>query len=73
MSWRDRVARHDPPDRVVAATPAQEAIGIIGTIGEGVLSTTTDHAGEKKKVGSDDDLSPDVVRDCGSAWNKDPV
>jgi hypothetical protein len=64
MSWRDRVARHDPPDRVVAATPAQEAIGTIGTIGEGVLSTTTDHAGEKKKVGSDDDSSPDVVRDA---------
>lgn len=64
MSWRDRIERHDLPDRVVAATPAQEAIGTIGTIGEGFFSTTTDHAGEKKKVGSDDDSSPDVVRDA---------
>jgi hypothetical protein len=63
MSWRDRVARHDPPDQVVAATPAQEAISTIATIGKRVFSTTTDRAGEKK-VGSDDASSLDVVRDA---------
>jgi len=63
MSWRDRVARHDPPDQVVAATPAQEAISTIATIGKRVFSTMTDRAGEKK-VGSDDASSLDVVRDA---------
>ena len=45
MSWRDRLARHDPGDHADTASRATETIGTIGTVGSETLSTTTDHAG----------------------------
>ena len=63
MSWRDRLARHDPGACSRAASTATEAIGTIGAIGNEEFSATTRDGGVTESCRRDYVSTPDLLPD----------
>ncbi len=74
MSWRDRIVRNHPAQKLVAAASISEAIGTIGTIGDQTFSAIAGHAATKKQDRYDHDSLAGEVQEpfaiCAETANR---
>jgi hypothetical protein len=63
MSWRDRLARHDPAEHADIASRTTETIGTIGAIGSKEFSAAARHRSVREDLESDHDSSAEILAD----------